>query len=120
MNETTKQEQAWEEQVRERLDDSAAALDEVTATRLRAARAQAVSGMRERPGAWSGWWLPVGGLATAAVAALVFVLVQQAPEPVPPPAGLADVELLSSSVDLELLDELEFYEWLALENGNAG
>ena len=121
MKRTDIEQDAFLRRARERLEAGTDELDPLTLARLGAIRARALERAGEqRRGHGTRWWLPVGGLATAAVVALALLLVQQGPERGLPAAQPVDVELLSSSVDLELLDELEFYEWLVLENGNAG
>jgi len=92
------------------LDADAKGMDEPTAARLRSARRRAVAEL-DRPH-WIAGWLPAGGLATAALAVLVLLMWQgNGVSPVPDmPAG--DWEILAVG-ELELLEDLHFYDWLA-------
>ena len=56
-------------------------------------------------------WAPAGGLAVAAVVAMVMV---QSPNVVetPPGSTAADFEILLGEDNLDMLENLEFYEWL--------
>lgn len=62
--------------------------------------------------------LPVMGLLTAAL----FIILVYAKPPTAPniDTGLEDLEILASVDQLELYEDLEFYEWLANENNEAG
>lgn len=92
------------------LDDSVVGLDQVTVLRLQRARMAALSArpvLKRR-------WIGVGGLAMASVAALVILLWTKQPAPerqhIPP---LEDMELMMSAENVELAQDLEFYDWLA-------
>jgi len=91
------------------LERSAQELDSDTRTRLAQARARALEhaerGTRPRI------WLRAGAVATASAAALVWLTSSPGVES-GPTLVLEDLELLSSAESLELLQELEFYEWL--------
>jgi hypothetical protein len=94
------------ERVKQQLDQHAEALDEVTAARLKSARTRALdAGSRSRMG-----WLPMTGLATAAAALLAVVIWNQLPgdDSVMP----GEWDMLATSEELELIDELDFYAWL--------
>ena len=95
-------------------DDSVAALDAATRSRLTQARYRALEERNpSRVGAWRWSLVPVGTLAATALA--VWLTVGQAPpvnEAVQSTA-LSDLEILLGEEDLEMLDEeLEFYGWL--------
>lgn len=69
---------------------------------------------------WFPQWapLPVMGLLTA----ILFIILVYA-KPVTAPnleTGLEDLEILASVDQLELYEDLEFYDWLANENNEAG
>jgi hypothetical protein len=104
-------------------DDSVAALDAATRSRLTQARHRALEERRPRAERWRRSLLPAG--AVAATALLAWLVVWQAPpatEPVQQTA-LGDLEILLGEEDLEMLDEeLEFYGWLEEqpEFANAG
>jgi hypothetical protein len=102
-------------------DDSVAALDAATRSRLTQARHRALEARgRGRGWRWSLTLIPVG---TVAAALVVWLTVWQAP-----PASeslqstaLNDLEILLGEEDLEMLDEeLEFYGWLEEQPEFAG
>jgi len=97
------------------------ALDFVTASRLRAARARALDTARP---AQRGWWYASGGLTAAAVIAAVIVLrVPQPTLPHPSDAGStaqADaIEVLTDDVDADFYEDLELYRWLDRNHDGA-
>jgi hypothetical protein len=103
---STDREDTFTEKVKQGLDQHADALDELTVARLRAIRKTALV-EHERRGFN---WLPATGL-TAVAAVLVTVLVWN--HVAVDSNGLpGDAELLSQMENLELLEELEFYDWL--------
>ncbi len=101
--------------VRVTLDEDVADLDAASSRRLRQVRARAVAECSRRR---TGGWLPFGILAAAmAVGFLVFF--PSATRHTPQTPAIEDVELLTSDVDLDVLQNLDFYAWLA-ENPDAG
>jgi len=95
------------------LRDSEASVDELTAARLQAARRRALdTGGRRVTRDRFGWTL--GGFATAAVAVLAVVLWTGNETPAPELFG-ADMEMLAEG-DLQLIEDLEFYDWLPEED----
>ena len=109
-------------QVRRTLDLRAEELDAVTLARLRAMRRQAVAelGARvERRERRASWWVPAATFATAAVAAVVFSLWNGVRD-FAPGAELSELEILADAEALEMLEDLEFYEWLAATDATAG
>jgi hypothetical protein len=94
-------------------DDSVERLDAATLSRLNQGRQQALQEIRDS-GAGGEWarWVPAGGLAAAAVVAVV--VWQGAPvEHSAPAAGTAtDFEIMLSEDSLEMLEDLEFYSWM--------
>ena len=104
-----KREEALLRQIKNSLDTSCEALDAATCTRQRAARAQALQSTRPRQ-RWLLW--PAGGAALAAVTLLSWALWLHEPA-AHTPAALEQLELLSSTENLELYTDLDFYQWLA-------
>ncbi len=102
---------------RAQLDHDAAALDETTRVRLRAARLRALAALEGPASARRGFGAPRGLVATAAGAAVLALVVASWPQREGTEGALAveldDVELLASADDLELYDDLDFYRWLA-------
>lgn len=119
----------FEQRAREAFDESVAALDAQSRSRLNHARQAALDELRT-PQRWS-WrgWAPAGAFAVAVLAA---VLLWSAPDTAPPAqvaegaaADVGVVEIVASGEDLELArEDLEFYDWLAVQpeavrNGNG-
>jgi hypothetical protein len=104
----------FERRTKRVFDDSVAALDAATRSRLTQARYKALGSRSTVPARDWRWALaPAGTVAAAAL--VVWLTVWQAP-----PASdavrttsLGDLEILLGEEDLEMLDEeLEFYGWL--------
>lgn len=109
---TGRDEQQLTEHLGQQLRDSETQIDEMTVARLQAARRQAleqaaVTTRHER----TGWAL--GGFATAAVAVLAIVLWHGGESPAPDLHG-DDWDLLAEQ-DLQLIEDLDFYDWLPEE-----
>jgi hypothetical protein len=112
-------------QAKELFDDSVERLDAATLSRLNRGRQQALQEIRTAgpAGQWARW-VPAGGLAAAAVVAVV-VWQGMPVEHSAPAAGTAtDFEIMLSEDSLDMLEELEFYSWIdtaSLEtNGDVG
>ncbi len=111
---------------REVLDESVMRLDGRTLSRLNQARHAALAKRRE-PRLLASWraFAPGGALAAALVIGIVMFAARpdtQAPS-VLPITGNGELELLVDNEVLELAatgDELEFYEWAALEAAGDG
>ena len=91
-------------------DSSVDALDAETLSRLNRARHAALAELQQPARQWSRW-VPAAGLAAAAVVAVVIV---QNPVGIdePPPAAVADMEILLGEDSIEMFEDLEFYSWL--------
>lgn len=96
----------------QQLRDSEDELDELTLARLGAARRKALAAAGQPP-LWQRFGWSAGGFATAAVAVLAIVLWNGGQPPVPDLFG-EDWEMLAEG-DLQLIEELEFYDWLPEE-----
>jgi len=100
-------------------DEAGKNLDAAAVARLRAARRQALDEgrrVRTRPA----WLFPVGGLVTAGVALAVAALLWfGAPNPVPVPVNLGDLDLLTAHENPDFFADLDFYDWLD-RNADAG
>jgi hypothetical protein len=103
-------------------DESVAALDAATRSRLTQARYRALEErkvVRDRGWRWS--LIPAG--TVAATALVVWFTVWQAPPAIDAVASapLSDLEILLGEEDLEMLDEeIEFYGWLEDQPEFAG
>ena len=100
------------ERLGEQLRDSEDQLDDLTLVRLAAARRKALSAARKQQ-VWHRLGWTAGGFATAAVAVLAIVLWNGGEPPAPELFG-DDWEMLAEG-DLQLIEELEFYDWLPEE-----
>jgi hypothetical protein len=102
-------------------DDSVERLDAATLSRLNQGRQKALQEV-QAGGPRGHWvrWVPAGGLAAAAIVAVV--VWQGAPlEHSAPAAGSAtDFEIMLSEDSLDMLEDLEFYSWIDMANLDAG
>ncbi len=98
--------------VSELLDRSVDELDQHTVAALRRARAQAVEAASSKP-LWQGWLWPAGGLATALAAGLTAIMISTGPANLTGELDASEFELLASQDTLEVVEDLEFYQWLS-------
>jgi len=94
------------------LDQEVGALSSDTLHKLRLARETALSQQQKKP--WqhlfSLKWLTGAGAGLAIAGVLTFMLIPQLSNQSLSP--LDDLEFLTAEVDMELVDDLEFYQWL--------
>jgi hypothetical protein len=114
-SENVRKDSDFEERTKLLFDQSVAALDGQTRSKLTQARYRALEELAGKPQAiWSRSWLPAG--AVAAVALMSFMLWQGQMAPVADGgfdvAAATDLEILLGEEELELIEELEFYAWL--------
>ena len=57
------------------------------------------------------------GVAAAAVVAVVLWTGNQSLDEITPPSSATDFEILLTEDSLEMLEDLEFYSWIELEEG---
>ena len=105
----------FERRTKRVFDDSVAALDAATRSRLTRARNRALEqsgrGGRRREASW--WLLPAGSIGAAALVVWLTVLQTPRPSETVQQSALGDLEILLGEEDLEMLDEeIEFYGWL--------
>ena len=114
MNESrNSDEERLEARSRELFEDSVGRLDARTRSRLTQARHAAVQELQQARAGRARWlWAPVGGLAAAVVVALLLVRpgLDQAGSGAPP---LEDLDSVAGVENVELLQDVEFYAWLA-------
>lgn len=114
---------------RQALNGRAAALDAAALSRLNRARRSAVQAIDRphlaAPGRRLAYW--TGGAITATAAVLLAVLWQTSHVPgglpgdeLAGPEWLSDIELIELEDDLELVEEPEFYDWLARQAEKPG
>ena len=105
----------FERRAKRVFDDSVAALDAATRSKLTQARYRALEQQESaRDWSWRSSLVPAGTVAaTALVAFLVMWRPMISPIDAVQKAPLGDLEILLGEEDLEMLDEeLEFYGWL--------
>lgn len=112
----------FEKQAKEAFDDSVDALDAATLSRLNRGR-QAALAQSGRPGfaGLSGSrWMPAIGLAAAVLLVVVTLRGPADVDVIAAPAS--DLEILLSEESIEMLEDLEFYSWLATQDlsGDVG
>lgn len=117
MNEPGNAQDPSEEALRQRgkrlFDESVQALDAETVSRLNRSRQRALA-ETNRNGAELRW-LRLTPVAAAALAAAVIVWQLQNGIDELPPDTAADFELLLADEEFEMLEDLEFYRWMALD-----
>ena len=104
----------FERRTKRAFDDSVAALDAATRSKLTQARYRAVEEQASaRDRGFRSSLLPAGAVAATALVAFLVVWQATPPAPVPQAAALSDLEILLGEEDLKMLDEeIEFYGWL--------
>jgi hypothetical protein len=110
---------AFERRTRELLNASAAALDGRVRSKLTQARFAAVEEARRGRGSFV-WrsWVPVGSLAGAAVLALLLWngdISLNRHDSGQTQNPLDDLDLMTADENLEMIEDLEFYQWLDSE-----
>ncbi len=106
------------ERARQSLLASEEQIDTVTASRLRDIRSRAVeaAGAREKGFFRIPNWARIGSVATAAAAVLVFMIWFDTPRQDLPMKSADDLEIVlnvDSADNMDLYEDLDFYEWLA-------
>ena len=108
-----------EQRSRELFEDSVGRLDARTRSRLNQARQQALNELNK--GTTRRYWLaaPLGGLAAAVVIAVLMMTGRQTTTPVQESAALPldDFDIVADADSLELLQDVEFYSWMAEASG---
>lgn len=95
--------------IRAELDQAVDALDPGTRFELRQIRARALAGGRRKPA--PRFLIPAGFTVTALLVALVFAVLPG--QPTLEENAVEDIDLILYSQDeMELYEDLEFYEWL--------
>ncbi len=98
------------------LDKSSDNLDAGLQSRLTQARYRALE-QKSKPSWWREWIpRPAPGFALAACLLLALVFTLNGPAQKQSGSNLEDLELLATTDQLELYEDMEFYAWLAEEN----
>ena len=109
-------EQAFLQRVKSSLNEHEAQLDANTVRELGLARQRALDSLHKPRRIWQ----PVGLAAMVAIVAIVVVslqLMQLAPPGTT--QGIEDMAVLSAGDELDLYENLDFYQWLELEQHNG-
>jgi hypothetical protein len=102
-------------------DDSVERLDAATLSRLNQGRQKALQEISAGApaGQWARW-VPAGGLAAAAVVAVVLWQGEPVEHSAPAAGPATDFEILLSEDSLDMLEDLEFYSWMDTANLDSG
>jgi hypothetical protein len=108
-----------EQRSRELFEESVGRLDARTRSRLNQARQKALNELNK--GVTRRYWLaaPLGGLVAAALIAVITISGRQATTPTQESAALPldDFDIVADADSLELLQDVEFYSWMAEASG---
>jgi DNA-binding PucR family transcriptional regulator len=109
------EDEAFEERARDLLEESTNRLDGNVRSRLTQARFAAVEEARRARHSFR-WraWIPAGALAAAAAVAIV-LWSGQSPSPAVQ-SSLDDLEIVADGENFELLENLDFYEWVSTQD----
>ena len=108
-------EEAFAAEAKRRFDESVDRLDGETRSRLNRSRHLALAELESRRPAYWTRWLPATGVAAAAVIALVLWTGSPPIDDPVSPAMASDIEILLTEDSLEMLEDLEFYSWIDLD-----
>lgn len=105
---------------RELFDGSVQDLDAATLSRLNQNRHLALEQAATESATMS-WqrWMPAAGVAAAALFAVVLWTGNRPVDVLVPPSTVSDLEILLEGDDFEMLEDLEFYSWIELEDPSA-
>jgi hypothetical protein len=102
-------------------DDSVERLDAATLSRLNQGRQKALQEVQAGgpSGQWARW-VPAGGLAAAAIVAVVVWQGAPVEHSAPAAGSTTDFEIMLSEDSLDMLEDLEFYSWMDMANLDSG
>ncbi len=106
-------EEAFAARAKQLFDESVAGLDAETRSRLNRARQAALEELRSDRSVWV-QWAPAAGVATAAIVAVVLWTGIPSVDELAAEASAADFEILLTEDSFEMLEDLEFYSWIDL------
>lgn len=109
----TQQDDVIGKQAKQVFDDSVDALDAATLSRLNRGRQRALAEL-EPAARWRRWtmWAPAAGLGAAVVVAVLMSSPANSPVLIETPGS--DFEILMGEESIDMLEDLEFYTWLAI------
>ena len=109
--------QELQRELRQALDERLAGLDGATLSRLNRARQRALEGAGSGAVRRARGWLPAGAVAGVALLLAVGTWMRSADGPSPAGLSPGELEIATLDADLELVEELEFYDWLESTGG---
>jgi class 3 adenylate cyclase len=115
------EEEELQARARALFDDSVERLDAETLSRLNQGRQRALqeANVAGPAGQWARW-VPAGGLAAAAVVAVIVWQGATVEEAAPAADAAMDFEILLSEDSLDMLEDLEFFSWMDVANLEPG
>lgn len=97
-------------------DESVERLDGATLSALNRRRQAALEAAREERREWLRWAPAFGVTAAIVVAVMIAMPRPDAVDAVPP----GDMDILLGEDSIEMLEDLEFYAWMELQDGEVG
>lgn len=114
--------EGFEARTRALFSDSVERMDARTRSRLNQARQAAVEELRARRARpWRRTWIPLSGATAAAIVGVWISMNAGGPTELdadPRSIPLEDFELVAETASLELLEDVEFYAWIADQNAD--
>jgi hypothetical protein len=110
----TAADEAFAEKAKQLFDESVEGLDAQTRSRLNRGRQAALEQLAAGKPVWV-QWAPAVGVAAAAVFAVVLWTGNQPVDELTPEATASDFEILLTEDSFEMLEDLEFYSWIDLD-----
>jgi hypothetical protein len=109
---------AFAEKASQLFDESVDGLDGETRSKLNRSRQAALAELQSSGRRWV-QWAPAGGVAVAAVAALLVWTGSPQIDELATPDVASDMEILLTEDSLEMLEDLEFYSWIDLDDDST-
>lgn len=106
--------EAFANKAKQLFDESVESLDAETRSRLNRGRQAALNELASGKAVWV-QWAPAVGVAAAAVFAVVLWIGNQPVDGPTPEATASDFEILLTEDSFEMLEDLEFYSWIDLD-----
>ena len=108
-------ESAFAERAKQHFDESVANLDGETRSRLNRGRQAALAEVAAGRPSWIEW-APAAGVVAAAVVAVVLWTGSPPTDELTPSSASTDIEILLTEDSFEMLEDLEFYSWIELDD----
>jgi hypothetical protein len=114
----TKDDKAFTDKLSQVLDEQVEQLDKDTLSRLRQARLRAVESTER--GSFFQYWKPVTVFAMSMILTVSLIMWPQQSDVNDLSSVTDDLDLLVAEDNLQFYDELEFYQWLLVDETEAG